>query len=332
MARLELDLLMPPGLSARSLPGQYGAQLMYSQGWNAAPPTEAAFNDAAAVAWTFGTGGGMHGQRPQYPAGAQASADNWHQLNDEPMLAMVGAGDTEYRINPSPSGRSATLVFNRPVPPARDGAPGRLVIRLVHKGGVSMASPSDKLSLKRGFEHSVREATAEVWPHLTFAAVVEGSHRRLYGQPAEGRMRAFPPNPDLEPDLSAHELVQLIIGFGPEAQQEMAAIEAGAPGGTPQAETPAPAAEPKFDVSILFKALALLFGLAFIGALVATVRKPRDKQIEKLAELPASREEVVRAVAALETDFQAGNIPARAFQEHKQRLLSRLVDFDARAK
>jgi hypothetical protein len=333
MVNVELDLLMSPGLSARSLPSQYGAQLMYMQGWNATAPVEKSFDADAATAWTFGTGGGMHGQKPEYAPRAYASADNWHQMNSDPMLAMVGAGETQYRVNATPGGRSATLVFNRPVPPARDGVPGLLVLHLVHKGGVMTISPSEKISLKRSFEMSMLEASASVWPQLTFAALVEGAHRRLYGEPIEEDMRRFPPNPELNPDLAANEVVQLIFGFGPEAQKAMAELEARAAGlgETPEA-APDQTIEPKFDVSILFKALALLFGLAFVGALVATIRKPREKQIEILAELPASRREVLEAVNALEREYTEGKFPARAYQEQRQRLMNRLVEFDSRSK
>jgi hypothetical protein len=146
-------------------------------------------------------------------------------------------------------------------------------------------------------------------------------------------MRRFPPNPELNPDLAANESVQLIFGFGPEAQKAMAELEARAAGlgETPEVE-PDKTVEPKFDVSILFKALALVFGLAFVGALVATIRKPRDMQIEKLAELPASRREVLEAVNALEREYKDGKFPARAYQEQRQRLMNRLVEFDSRGK
>jgi hypothetical protein len=331
MVHVEFDLLMSPGLSARSLPSQYGAQLMYMQGWNATAPVEKSFNDNAGSAWTFGTGGGMHGQKPVYGAGPQASADNWHQMNSDPTLAMVGAGDTEYRINSTPGGRSATLVFNRPVPSARDGIPGLLVLHIVHKGGVMTSSPSLKLSLQRSFEISLLEASASVWPQLTYAALVEGAHRRLYGEPVEEEMRRFPPNPELSPDLAANEVVQLIFGFGPEAQKAMAELEASAAEPAPQVpDGPEGDTKAQFDVSILFKALALFFGLAFVGALVATIRKPREKQIERLAELPATRREVLEAINELEQDYKDGKLPARAYQDQRQRLLNRLVEFDSR--
>ncbi|MCA8915595.1 MAG: hypothetical protein KDB90_09295 [Planctomycetes bacterium] len=333
LVKIELDLLVPPGMSARNLPGMYGSQLVYMQGWNATPPAEKSFDDSSATAWTFGTGGGMHGGKPVYGPLAQASPDNWHGLNGDPMLAMVGAGNTVYRINPSPSGRSATLVFDRPVPPARDGVPGVLEIRLVHKGGVLLATPDGKIAVERMFDYDVVEATASVALDLELTGLVEGAHRRLYGTPTHDGAHQFPSNPELAPDLLAGEKVQLALGFGAEARKQMAALEARATGEAPPVEdAPEAKPEPGLDQQALFLGLAIVFGLAFVGALIATVRLPRDKQLQRLAELPASRREVIEAVAALEKDYKEGALPARAYQEQRQRLLNRLVEFDARAK
>ncbi|MBZ0135152.1 MAG: hypothetical protein K8I27_02120 [Planctomycetes bacterium] len=326
MVSISLDILIAPGMSARSLPAMYGSQLFYMQGWNAAEPVS--LGDANPASWTFGTGGGMHGSAPVAKAGAQASADNQHPLNTNPMLAMVGAGDTEYRVNPSAGGRSATLVFTRPVPPSREGAPGRLTLRLMHKGGVLMASPGDKLSFKRAFEYEVVEATGGVSEGLTFTAVIDGAHRRLYAPlDATGRLAS---NPDAEPDLPAGEVAILAVGFTPEVQEFMRGLEARAGGEPAPPGTPAPAGK-QMDVSMIFKALAFLFGLAFVGALIATVRKPRDEQLKRLGELPGSRQEVLDAVNALEHEYGQGGLPARSYTEQRQRLLNRLVEFDSRS-
>ncbi|MCB9932208.1 MAG: hypothetical protein H6841_02170 [Planctomycetes bacterium] len=329
---IELNLLVPPGLSAMGLPAMYGSQFIYMQGWSGAEPLQKPHDQQAAGAWSFGTGGGMHGGATSYGPGAHASSDNWHPLNDDPMLAMVGAGDTVYRVNPSPSGRSATLVFTRPVPPARQGMAGVLEIRLLHQGGVLMAAPDEKVAIQRSFDYPVLEAQADLGPDLTLAALVEGAHRRLYGLPEAGNGTRYPSNPDHAPDLAALEVAQLVFGFSTEAQQAMSQLEARAGGEAAPAAQPQPKEEPaRFNLSILFKALALVFGLAFVGALVATLRKPRDKQLEKLAELPASRREVLEAVLALETEYKEGAMPARAYQDQRQRLLNRLVEFDAAA-
>lgn len=326
MVTISLDILVSPGISARSLPSQYGSELLYMQGWNAAEPLSK--TGMTSGAWTFGTGGGMHGGAPVTQPGAQLSADNWHQLNSDPMLAMVGAGDTVYRINASPSGRSATLVFTRPVPPASDGAAGALTIRLAHRGGILMISPSDKTSLKRSFDYPVVECTAQITEGLTLAALVEGAHRRLYAQPQGG---TYASNPDETPDLPSGEIAVLALGFNREAQEFMREFEARASGEVPPAPTETPN-EKQMDVSVIFKTLAFIFGLAFVGALIATVRKPRDEQLKRLAELPASRREVLDAVSKLESEYKQGGIPPRAYSEQRQRLLNRLVEFDARGK
>jgi hypothetical protein len=321
MVTVVLDILIPPGLTAANLPAMYGSQLLYMQGWNAAEPRRDPA--ARAGAWSFGGGGGMHGAPPTFGPGPQISADNWHMLNVDPTLAMVGAGDTLYRVNPSPGARSASLVFTRPVPPAQGAAPGVLTIRVLHKGGVLMLSPSDKLALRRVFDYPVREATAGISQGLTFSALVEDAHRRLYAPPDEAGN--YGSNQEAEPDLAAGETAVLALGFTPEVQKMMQDIEG-------RAEGPPPAPQPagkSMDVSVIFKVLALLFGLAFLGALVATMRKPRDEQLKRLAELPGSRQELLDAVVKLETDFKAGAIPPRAYQEQRRRLMNRLVEFDA---
>ena len=320
-----LDILISPGMSARSLPGMYGSQLIYMQGWNASEPLSIA--NPKAGAWTFGTGGGMHGARPENVDGAQLSADNWHPLNSDPMLAVVGAGETVYRVNPSPSGRSATLVFTRPVPPAQEGAPGSLTIRVIHYGGVLMLSPTDKLTIKRSFDYPVDSATASIADGLTFTALVEGAHRRLYAQPdANG---SYNSNPDADPDLPALEVAVFVYGFAPKLQDRMRQLEAAATGEvrtTDSPETP----DKQMDVSMIFKTLAFIFGLAFVGALIATLRKPRDEQLKRLAELPGSRQEVLDAVSKLEQEYKQGYLPARAYSEQRQRLMNRLIEFDAK--
>lgn len=325
MVTVSLDILIAPGMSARSVTSMYGSQLLYMQGWSAAEPVS--LQDPKTGAWTFGTGGGMHGGAPVMQPGAQVSADNWHPLNSDPMLAMVGGGETVYRINPSPSGRSATLMFTRPVPPAQDGAPGTLTIRLLHKGGVLMLSPGDKLTFKRSFDYPVDEATAQLNETLTMSALVEGAHRRLYAQPQNG---TFASNPEAAPDLPRTEVAVLAVGFTPEMQEFMKDLEARASGEVTPEAPPEPPGK-TMDVSMIFKALAFIFGLAFLGALVATLRKPRDEQLKNLAELPGSRAELLDAVTKLEQEYKKGALPARAYGEQRQRLLNRLVEFDSRA-
>ena len=77
-------------------------------------------------------------------------------------------------------------------------------------------------------------------------------------------------------------------------------------------------------------ALSVVFGLAFLAALVATIRKSRDEQLSRLAALPATRAEMLAAIPELETEYRNGNLPARNYQDQRQRLLNRLVEFDSR--
>ena len=332
MVHIELRILIPPGMSARNLPSMYGSLLSYMQGWSAKPPVESPMTQANQTAWTFGTGGGMHGQGVSVGPGAHTSADNWHPLNSDPVLAMVGAGDTEYRIDASPNGRAATLVFDRPVPPALNGMPGVLHIHVAHNSGVLLSSPGDKVTFERMFEYSVLDANARIAPELTLSALVEGAHRRLYGEPENN---AYPPNPEFAPNLKSGELVKVALGFNADAQLAMREMEERATGAAEPDNTASqePLQNPaQFDWSMLFKSLAFVFGLAFVGALVATLRWPREKQLKRLAELPATRKEVLEGVNQLELEYKEGKLPARAYSEHRQRLLNRLVELDARGK
>ncbi|MCA8913659.1 MAG: hypothetical protein KDB82_18390 [Planctomycetes bacterium] len=330
MVHVEMRIMVPPGSAARSLPDLYGMIFSYVQCWNATAPVTAPQGEDEQAAWMLGTRAGPHAAQPTATPGAHTSADNWHWLNQDPVLAIVGAGDTEYRIDPSPGGRAATLVFDRPVPPALNGNPGRLVIHLVHLGGVLMSMPSEKLAFERTFNLDVIDAVAQITPELTLAGLVEGVHRRFYGEPENGM---YPPNPEVAPDLTAGQTVQIVLGFNHDAQDRMAELEQAAmqedaPPEKPTQDETEPAT--RFDWSVLFKSLAFVFGLAFIGALVATLRFPREKQLKRLAELPATRKEVLAAVVKLEQEYKEGKIPARAYTEHRQRLLNRLVELDSR--
>jgi hypothetical protein len=229
-------------------------------------------------------------------------------------------------VNSSPSGRSATLIFNRPIPPARDGLPGALTIRVLHKGGVLHLSPDSKLMFNRRFDYEVTVADAQINAMLTMSALVEDAHRGLYGAPGTEGHPVYPSNPAASPNLASGQLVRIALGFTQQARTEMARFE----NGVAPPDQPAGPQGPKLDVSKIFMALAFVFGLAFLGALVATVRKPRDEQLKRLAALPANRAEVLAAVNALESEYKQGGLPARAYQDQRQRLMNRLVEFDSR--
>lgn len=325
MVEIELPVAVPPTTGASNLPQMYGSLLLYMQGWSAMPPVEREFEARAQTAWTFGVGGGMHGGVAPETNEAQFSAHNWHFLNRDPMLAMVGAGDTLYSVSPSSGGREASLIFRRPVPPA-----GALEIRMLHSGGVLHVDPTGKLGLRRSFSFPVRRAEAMIADGLTLAALVEGEHRRYYGQSeGEGTLN-YPTNPEADPALKAGEQVRLVLGFNDDARGRMAAIESGEPPAPRPGGEESVDAGKRLDQSMVFKALAIIFGLAFVAALVGTVRKPREEQLKSLAELPSNRAGLVDALVDLDADYRKGVIPAHLYKEERRRMLNRLVEFDAR--
>lgn len=312
-AAVSLDLSMAPDILARHLPALYGSQLLFMQATGVPGTNQEQGTPLARQAWKFGGGDFMHGGGAVYNKGPQFSADNWHPLNTE-GLRMQGAGDTRFVEKPSPSARSAVLEFLRPVPPAQGGKPGVLVLRVSHRAGVPITNPGGKVALSRTFPLELRSAVARVTPGLTLQALVTDGHRKLYGE----RLVSTAP-------LPAGQAVQFIIGLDDDAQAQVAAM---------QGEQPAvPAAAEKQSTlrwDTLFKVLAVVFGLAFIGALVASVRWPREKQLSRLAELPGSRAEVLAELKALQADYEARRLPAAAFLEQKQRLVNRLVEFDTK--
>lgn len=324
MLEISLDVAMAPDILARHLPSLYGSQLFYLQGTGSLPAENASEASALArQAWRFGGVDVMHGAQAVYNKGPQFSADNWHPMNTE-GLHMLAAGDTRYVETPSPSARKGTIVFRRPVPPALNGKPGSLQLRLLHRAGVPLDNPAAKVALARVFPLELLSASATAHSGVVLQALVKDGHRRLYetqvaGDPA--RMAST-----RNPALTAREEVQFVLGLDEETQAELKALSES--GGT------TPAQEDKernpFRWDMLFKALAVMFGLAFVGALVASVRWSREKQLERMAKLPASRAEVVAALKSLEADYEAGRLPAAAYIEQRQRLLNRLIEFDAK--
>jgi hypothetical protein len=326
MVEIELELALPPGIQARHLPSLYGSQLLFMQGTGSLPANIGDANlPLARQAWRFGGGDMMHGTGAVYSRGPQRSSDNWHRLNIE-SLHMIGGGDTQFLDKPSPTGRSASLVFRRPVPPALHGEPGTLVIAVLHNGGIPVEEPTALVPLKRGFPFDVQHARANLDARLSLQALLADGHRSLYTT-AETIGDMLRRESTGTPALNSGATVQFVIGLTPETQ---AALR--------QAVMPtAPGPGPVVDVSrqslrwyAVFIALAIVFGIAFCGALIASIRKPREQQLDQLAELPASRAEVLSALAQLETEYKAGKLPASAYVSQKQRLMNRLVEFDVK--
>jgi hypothetical protein len=321
MAEISLELLMPPDILARFLPAMYGSQLLFLQGTDSLPAQNGdQASPLAPQSWKFGGADTMHGSKAVYNRGPQRSADNWHLLNTE-GLHMLGAGETRFVENASPSGRSATLVFRRPVPPALNGKPGTLVLRLQHRAGVPDNDPTAKVQLRRSFPLELRRAEASISDGLTLAALVPEGHRKLYG-PATGPEFA---STEL-PALAAGNVAEIVLGLNAEAQLALGRMS----GPQTPAASELNAEQDEVKWNVLFQWLAAAFGLAFIGALVASLRWPQEKQLERLAALPASRAEVVKALATLEADYRARQLPASAYVEQRARLVNRLIEFDAK--
>ncbi|MCC7508160.1 MAG: hypothetical protein IT464_02145 [Planctomycetes bacterium] len=324
MLEISLDVAMAPDILARHLPSLYGSQLFFMQGTSSLPAESASEASALArQAWRFGGVDVMHGAQAVYNKGPQFSADNWHPLNTD-GLHMLSAGDTRYIETPSPSARKAAIVFRRPVPPALHGKPGSLQLRLLHRAGVPLDNPAGKVAFARTFPHELLSATAGAHAGVVLQALVKDGHRRLYETQIAGdptRMAST-----RNPALVAGEEVQIVLGLDDATQAELKSLSD--PVDTPAAQEDKDSS--KFRWDMLFKALAVVFGLAFVGALVASVRWSREKQLARLASLPASRAEVVAALKSLESEYNARRLPAAAYIEQRQRLLNRLIEFDAR--
>lgn len=336
MLELELPVAISPGVTARQLPNLYGSQLMFFQGTNFWPPSSAAPDELTRLAWTFGGADTMHGGKLPYANQAHSSADTWHALNDDIALHNLGAGETLYIETPSPSGRQGKLVFRRPVPPAGSSGPGTLTIRVLHRGGVLLLSPGDKVQLERTFPLEVTRATARVGADATLRAFAPENHRRLYAEPTGGARATQSFAAAQQPSLYAAETAQWVLGFTDNAQQRMREIEEGVAGAVQPDPDDADGKKNKpagdqLKLNVLFQWMAILFGLAFVAALVASVRKPREKQLEALAKVPGSRAEMLREVADLEHAYKAGKLPPASYLDQKQRLLNRLIEHDTGA-
>jgi len=328
LVEITADLALVPGTVARHLPATYGSQLLYLQGWNLRQAVSRTQGEESGGAWLMG-GATMHGSQPSYTKAAQDSADNWHPLQKFGLIALCDPGDTLFREDPSPDGRAASIIFRRVVPPAIGGAPGVLELRLIHQAGARMAQPDQRTRLIRWFPLTLQKAEAEVADGITLNALVTEAHQRLYGdaRPGDGLVTLGAAR---NPALQAQDRVELVIGFDAELQKELLEMDARATGQVaPEPETAPGAEAATLNTRAVFLALAAMFGLAFLIALVASVRKVREVQLQRLNKLPVSREDALGALKDLESDYKQGKLPATAFLEQKQRLMNRLVEFDA---
>lgn len=327
LVEVALDVALVPGTVARHLPATYGSQLLFMQGWNLAQPVSRPQDDSAAGAWLMG-GQTMHGSAPSYTRAAQASADNWHPLQKLGLMTLSGPGDTLFRENPSPDGRSASVVFRRVVPPAVGGVTGVLELRLIHQAGARMAQPEQRTRLLRAFPLAPEKSTASVFDGVILNALVTEAHRKFFaeGKPGDAQIEYTAAR---TPAVEANEQIEFVIGFNEDVQAQLAQLEAQATG-QPVPENAAPESRPsEFNTRTMFLALAALFGLAFLVALVASMRKPREQQLERLNRLPVTRDEALAAVKQLEADYKQGKLPATSYLEQKQRLVNRLIESEA---
>jgi hypothetical protein len=324
LAEIRLDIMMPPNILARHLPSLYGSQWLLMQGTDSLPASSGDRSvPLARQAWRFGGADAMHSVKAVYNKGPQHSNDNWHPLNEQQPLHMLAAGETLFVENATPSGRSASLIFRRPVPPALNGKPGTLVLRVLHSAGVPMNEPAAKIVIKRSFPYTLESAEAQTGNDIVLQALVADGHRRLYGEAQPGEIIRYAAA--TTPALEGGQQVELLIGLSDQAQARLAEL-AGMPPEAAQGRTDA--ASMRWNV--VFQVLAVVFGLAFVGALVASIRWPKEKQLERLAALPATRPEVLAAIKGLEEDYQEGKLPAREYVDQRQRLINRLVEFDAK--
>lgn len=329
---IKLGLLVSPGLTAAFLPSMYGSQLSFLQGRKAPEPRIVPVAEGRTSPWTFGGIEAMHGPREIYSEAAQTSHDSWHPLNARGELEFIGEGETLFISELSPDGRgSAWLIFNRPVPPARDGNPGRLVLRIRHKGGVLHESADRRLRLARRFPLPLTELRVTADPRLEIRGLKPEAHARIIGDARLTEGLNVYGVPEHEGDLiAADEEFELIIGFTPEARAEMAKIAGGfsTSENSPPPRPDAPA-ETGISTQAVFKALAVLFGLAFLVALVSSLRASREDQIKRLNRCHASSAQIVGEIHRLHAEYQAGRLPAALYTEQRKRLVNRLVEAEA---
>lgn len=335
----EIPLLMAPTptMDAAHLPALYGSEFTFLQGTDAASPGPVDRDERARGPWSFGGVDAMHGQPVQYPDGPQISLDAWHELNLDGSLEFLGEGETFFKLAPGADGRNrASLVFNRPVPPGRDGRPGRLVIKLRHRGGVLYENPTSFVELRRGFSLPCADLRVMVPEGLEASAVLLGDHRSLLAEPELGSdgMLRYAPRAGARELIPAGETWVAAIRFSKDLQHAMAEL-APPPGDGQEPDhgrggLPPDATKqgPELLMKNVYTAAAVLCGLAFLVAVVVSLRGSAKGQRGSLNRSPVSRHELVQALRALERDFESRSLPAQAYQEHRRRLMNRLLDLE----
>lgn len=326
---IEIELLSAPTLPDKALlAGLYGSELLFCQGTPAPKPRPAPLDDRANQPWMFG-GGQMHGVRATYGAGPQIALDSWHPLNLDGALEFVGEGETFFRLKQDARDNNiATLVFNRPVPPAQGGRPGRLVLRVLHKCGVLYSEPNAAVNFARVASHDVLDLRVVATAGLNVLAVRDPDHMAVLGDGEvgqDGMVRYAPRASGVQ--VKAGERYAFSLRLDPQWQSIMADVA------KRNAAPAAPKAKPvdkALNLKGIYAMLAVLFAIGFAVTLLYTFRATREAQRLRVNEVYAGKREIIEALAELERDYAARRIPASAYLEQRTRLLNRAVDLEMR--
>ncbi|MDC1142764.1 hypothetical protein OAU50_06705 [Planctomycetota bacterium] len=321
---IRIQIALPPKITSMQLIDFYGPQWMYAAGEPVANPTPD--TNTPDGSWMYGRANAMHGTKGEWGSGAQYSKDSWHPLNSAGALKFAGAGDTIYQTDTAAGPRVAYLRFRRVVPPARDGQPGKLVIRILHSTGIPYDRPESMFRLKRQFGFVVKSMQANLDANVRMSALLTGEHRGVYEAPAMGHgmtVMVSKPNTDA---LAAGDVAELVFGLSETGLEAVMRIEN--PDETQAQNAPAPKLGGQFNLQVMFKFLAGVFGLAFLIVFVHGLSKPREEQRAKLNEPPTNRDGLKSALNELKAEYDAGKLPATQYKQHRQRLMDHLIELD----
>jgi hypothetical protein len=280
----------------------------------------------------------MHGERVKYGSGAQFSHDAWHPLNLEGQLEFIGEGETFFRVS-QPDGKTnvASLVFNRPVPPAQGGRPGRLVLKFRHQAGVMPEASGASVVVRRKLQWPLLDLRAMTNGTVELNAVREPGHVGLFARPSadsDGATRYAPALKGLLVD--AQEEFLLSARLSADVRERFAELAAGMNDEQPPTESVREAAtgraatgRPGANMPAVYGALAGAFGLGFVVSVIVMLRGRREDQRARLDRAPGGRDELLRELALLDADFEKGALPATSYQAQRARLMTRLVEMTA---
>jgi hypothetical protein len=319
-----LQIALPPGITSREVIDFYGAQWTYAQGIPVENPVAA--GNPKPGSWMYGRANAMHGTQGEWGSGAQFSDDNWHPLNSTGALTFEGTGDTIYEQDTAAGPRVAYLRFRRVIPPARDGQPGKLTIRILHSSGIPYGRPDGQFRLKRQFGFVVKSMRAEIDSNVRLSALVTGEHRGVYEDPVEGHGMSVMTSKPGQNALAGGDVAELVFGLSETGIVEAKRLEN--PDQPTASQAPESKAGGQFSLQVLFKALAGVFGLAFLVVFVNGLSKPHDEQREKLNQPPTDKEGLKQALNDLKTEYDAGRLPATEYKQHRRRLMDHLIELE----